>query len=695
MADERSGQALARLTSEAHRLHEVGADPEIIGQVLLELKAAAEHGQWLPALAQIRPDDKTDQARWKWAKACMERARREAAIIAEREAAGKAEPFTVYAEAMYIDKQPKHLRPGLVAQWAEHRGWSERTAEAKIRRAREQGLEGLERKRRADAGTLRGVSAEAAAAFTRRRLDKEIRRESLELSIAAVRAQFPDQKISSYSLRRAAARIPIPATMDDARWRARNLPTGQWEVPYPNHTHALDFTIADVFVYAALPKPHIYRPWLTAIVDECSHSCMFALYTEETPNREILQAVLLNAILPKPDDVQWPQCGAPEHLHADNGKVQTSEWLKQVCTTLGTDLGLMRDVRHSAVQEPWQNGHIESFFGIVHASFEVGIPGYCGRDPKHRPENAPDPRKPKTWEGLHSLDGLQYALRVWVTMDYHRHMRHRRLGMSRLDYWQLHAKDHVQLPPNEEWLRQALMRREIRRVRGCQVQVNTYPYWHERLQNWDGCEVGIRWDPGDLTRVQIIPDAETEPFWAGRNPVKSVDSPADLAEHKRQRRAVKNEKHLQVEAAEAMASASPAESQNYLDLLREKRKRAPIPFPVGAEKVEPVSKEETEEKDAKLLRDLFPHRYAGSLNPDVFPDFLPSQSDGPGEGKEALTIWGQTIWVRKGESTAGSATPEQSDEPAEDEHELVILGQKIRVKKGESTAAARPPGEEA
>ena len=611
-----------------------------IGQLLLELKVQV-NGRWRPLLRQLRPDLGRPEV---WAERMIQRFRGCRASPARQAGASPAapaqEPQSLPAAGRGredegpspLDEKAARLSP-LLLPLLPLKGSARRAAVdavcadvrmgksavyAWLKRLAAAGGDPtiMNRRRRPEAGKPQ-VSAEAKAAFTRRRLDKEIRRESVELSIAAVRAQFPEQRISSYSLRRVAAKIPAAATMDDARWRARVLPTGQWETPYPNHTWALDFTIGDVFLRADLPEPHIYRPWLTAIVDECSHCCMFGLYTEQAPNRETLQAVLLNAILPKADR-QWVQCGAPEHLHADNGKVQGSEWLEQVCVTMQTEVGLMGDVRHSAVMAPWQNGHIESFYGIVHSRFETPLAGYCGRSPEHRPDSAPDPQRPSTWEGLLTLEELNARFGLWVTTDFHREMKHRRLGMSRLDYWQLHANGRVRLP-KESWLREALMRRERRIIRGVRVMVNGYSYSHERLQSWDELEVEVRWDPGDLRRVLVL-CPEGPSLWCERDPVRNVDNLADLATVKRLRRARKEERKILLDSAEVMAAAGPADREAYLNALREARDRAPIPFPAGGRAADP----QPAAAEMKLL--------------DLFPETEPAKPT-----EEPLIIFGQVV----------------------------------------------------
>ena len=581
-----------------------GGDQIEVGQLLVQLKSLVD-GRFAAHLRLIRPELSRPEA---WAYRAMKRVR--ASTPHHREHAPDSQPAqgpsvpsrargrsqessprsldertaALYSRLRPLLDLPPSERAREIDRLAGELHMSARTLRRKLRAVRGRGAAGLQRPRRRDAGEVR-LPEEMKRFFLRRRLDPATRHERLSVSIDLTAQAFPGESISRYSLGCLALSLPRAATMADEEWRKRFLPIGHWEVPHPNHTWAFDFTRADLFVWDGDPERDAYRPWLTAIVDECTQSCMFGAYTEQAPNREILAGVLLHAILPKSDPL-WIQCGAPLHLHADNGKVQDSEWLRAVCETMGTDLRLMEDVRQTAVRSPWQDGHVENFFGIVHARFESQFPpAYCGRSPQHKPESHRN-RGAQDWREYPTLASLNVGFQAWVGADYHR-MRHRRLKMSRVGYWQIHAQGHVQLP-DESYLYQALMRRERRKIARARVSVNGMTYWSERLMSWDGMPLEVRWDPADLGRVMVI-GSGGETIWAEREPTYRVDNPADLAEHKGKRKRVREERRIIQQAAE-LTAGDPRSQQTYADALREAKARAPIPFPALPEHREPKAR---------------------------------------------------------------------------------------------------------
>lgn len=491
-------------------------------------------------------------------------------------------------------------------------GLSERTLELRLRAVRRDGFKALEKKARSDAGRVR-VPEDVREAFTARRL--QMPHERISWAIRAIQSDFPDREISEHSLRRLARSIPKALTMKKQDWRATFQPGRNWEVPYPNHTHTFDMTVADLFVWDGDPQEKPYRPHLTAIVDEHTHCCLFGLYSKETPSRAILQSVLLHAWLPKPDP-KWPMYGAPEHLHADNGKVQDSHWIEAVCQTLGADLDLCGDLRHAAVRSPWQQGHIERFFGIVHEGFEAQLgAAYCGNSPDNQPKSFEDPgRGIRTWQKYPTLEVLNHAFWIWVPAQYHQ-LHHRRLGMTRLHAWRLESQGHIR-QPDKDYLYQTLLQRAgKRRVARGRVRVNTYTYWHRLLQGYEGTSLEVRWDPADLGRVLIFGLDGQQLCEAERDERKFVDDPASLAEHRERQREIKAQKKLLTEAVSTMAPTDERTFREQMERLEEEHRKQVIPFPGG---VRPEKPEPDEELTAEELLELHPERPADSDDDDGF-----------------------------------------------------------------------------
>lgn len=465
------------------------------------------------------------------------------------------------------------------------------------------------RKKRSDAGEIK-LPKEVHQAFLDRRLDKHTRREAVAVTIHMIQRQFPGLDISAHSLRRVAANLPAALTMEDREWRAKFGTVGftRWETPGRNHTHVFDMTIADLFVWDRNPDEKPYRPRLTAIIDEHTQSCLWGLYTEEEPNISTLQGVLLHGWLKK-DDPQWCQYGLPEHLHCDNGKIQISGWLQDVCRSLGAELHdwsdeqLRQALRHTKVRSPWQDGHIERFYGLVHTHFEQAyFPGaYCGRSPQHRPEGFKgNEGSPKDWAGYPTLESLNVAFRLWIPTDYHER-KHSRLGVSRTQAWLFDSQRPVRAADRDD-LHHRLLQRTICKVARSTVRVNNGWYWHAVLEAYEGNRLQVRWDGADYSYV-IVLDAAGERVIcrAERQVARNVDNPKDLGEHKRQQRELKQMRQVLAESVRIAPSLNPSELQQHLaELGAAHESQGLIPF-VNAVKVTPLPPDPMTADEALIL----------------------------------------------------------------------------------------------
>jgi len=470
-----------------------------------------------------------------------------------------------------------------------------------LKQLRDQGPQALKRKRRADAGRVR-LPQQVQDAFTRRRLDPMTRHEKVAVSIDRIREQFPGVEISPHSLRRLERSLPKALQMRDAEWRATYLPQGRWEVPHPNHTHTFDMTPGDVFVWDGDPRVEPYRPHCTALIDEATQSCMWAIYTQETPNTAILQALLLHAWLPKADSARWPQCGAPMHIHCDNGKVQKSDWMVDVCQTLGTDIDLADDVRHSPVRSPWAQGHVERFFGLVHERYETQLgAAYCGNNPLRKPECFRDKSGGiKVWRQYPTLESLNAGLQTWIMTEYHQ-KEHSRLGMSRLEAWRLDVPKPVNIP-DADYLYTTLLQRDRRQIRRGAITWEGMRYWHAILQGYEGNALDIRWDPADLSKILVLGGDGQTVCWADRQDTRSVDNPDHLAELKRQKKAAREGRKAIAAAAEVAATTDEGTFRRTVAAMETARRDAGIlSFPIERRTVKPA---EPDDPDAAEVIDI-------------------------------------------------------------------------------------------
>jgi hypothetical protein len=508
-------------------------------------------------------------------------ASREHVALADRPVSLDDRAAELYPRLRPLLGMPRSERRKAVQVLSKELGMSARTIYRHLDRLRSDGAAGLNRRHRRDRGKAR-VPEEVQQTFLQRRLDPQTRHESIQLSIDITRRQFPELDIGEYALRQLERRIPAAVKMKEQEWRRTFLPSASsWDVPHPNHTWTFDMSQADLFVWDG-PGTRPYRPAVISIVDEASQCCLWCMYTQETPSVATLAASLLHAMLPK--SLEWPMCGVPLHLHADNGKVQLSHWLTAVTAQLGEEIHLCLDLRKAQVRSPWMDGHVENFYRILHTRLEPQLAGFCGNDPKDKPECYPDIEKP-TRDAFLTLEDLNTALHIWIPTEYHGELVHERLKCTRAEYWRCHAGPHIKLP-DATYLRHVLMQRVTRRVRRGRLELHSMPYWHQRLQSYEGTPIEVRWDPADLTRVLVMA-THGEPFWAERQLPRSVDNPSDLGAVKRHRKQVKEERQILRDSVDILAGSKEADRQAYMEQLRTAQAKAPIQFPRVPQRVEP------------------------------------------------------------------------------------------------------------
>ncbi len=483
---------------------------------------------------------------------------------------------------------------------AEELGVSERALYRQLRRLQQDGAEALGRKRRSDAGKTR-LPDQIAAEFLRWRTQPENR--SLNLAVAArlLQARFPGQDISLHSLRRLDGQIPALAKMTPRERRILTGPTGRWENAYANHTHVIDMAWADLLVWDGDPRVRPYRPRFTSVIDEDSGSLMYGYYHKGDAGTAELQTALLHAWLPKPER-EWIQFGLPDHIHCDNGKVQTSHWMQEICQALSIQLHL------TTAYSPWQQGHVESWHGVLHLDFEARFTAaYCGSDRKGKPAGYVDPDSvnPSTW-GQHypTLERLNELHRLWVWSEYHQRPVARHHDQTHDNVWKLRVNGHLRLPKGADaYLYATLLQRADRGGRRTVYRggVSNLAMIYEDpvLLQYETCSVEVRWDPADLTRVLALdPVTGNTICWAERQKVFEVNNPADLAE-RRQIQQRRKEQLAAIDTVKDLAAGADRETfQELTEQIAAARRQSGIQdFPKRAQETE-------EPTDTLTLEDL-------------------------------------------------------------------------------------------
>lgn len=154
-----------------------------------------------------------------------------------------------------------------------------------------------------------------------------------------------------------------------------------------------DHHVFDLFVLDMQGKP--VRPWLTAWYDVAS-GCLVGWCISDNPNSRTITQALVRAVVEKE---RSPFKGLPVALYVDNGKDYRCEMLEgeslretrygKLNEGLGAQslYGALRiSVVHAQAYHAWAKP-IERWFGTLEDRYCRELPGYFGGDPQKRPEN--------------------------------------------------------------------------------------------------------------------------------------------------------------------------------------------------------------------------------------------------------------------------------------------------------------------
>jgi putative transposase len=377
-----------------------------------------------------------------------------------------------------------------------------RTAQRWLARYRQDGLAGLARRGRGDAGRRRLrpeiVDLVEGLALRRPRLSAA----AIHRRVSALVAER-GWAVPSYATVHGIARALDPAMVTLAHeglaaWRDRYELIHRHRAARPNALWQADHTMIDLLVLGTDGAP--VRPWLTVVMDD--HSRAVAGYTvfAGAPSALNLSLALRQAIWRKADPA-WPVCGVPDVLHVDHGTDFTSIHLRQAAADLR-----MRIV-HSAIGRPQGRGKVERFFGTLNTELLSSMPGWIAEG---------------RMAGKPALDlpALDAAIGAWITRTYHART-HSQTGTPPVAAW----LGHGWLPrmPNslEELDLLLILVAKPRVVRRDGIRFQGLRYVDTTLAAFVGEWVTIRYDPRDLVELRVFhknrflcravcPDLDTE-----------------------------------------------------------------------------------------------------------------------------------------------------------------------------------------
>lgn len=326
----------------------------------------------------------------------------------------------------------------------------------------------------------------------------------------------------------------------------------------PNAIWQCDHTELDIRVLDGDGRE--IRPWLTVVVDD--HSRAVAGYTVFTGAPSALQTSLaLRQAIWRKTDPDWAVCGIPDILHVDHGSDFTSTHLEQVAADLRFR------IIFSTVARPQGRGKIERLFGTINTELLADLPGHLERG------------RPRTSPRL-SLPDLDAAIARFVVGTYNRRS-HPGTGAVPRDNW-IADGWLPRMPDRLEDLDELLvMVAKVRRVRRDGIRFQGLRYTDPTLAAYVGEHVAIRYDPRDIAELRVFHHGRflcraVDQDHAGRI-VSLKDIQTARHAHRRALRTKINQKIARVtdflpdppKALVAEAATTPAPHRSRLRLYRE------------------------------------------------------------------------------------------------------------------------------
>lgn len=360
-----------------------------------------------------------------------------------------------------------------------------RTAERWVARFRVNGLAGLARPVRSDAGTRRTHDGLVA-------LVEGMGLKRPRLSAAAIHRQVSEVartkgwRIPSYGavhaiLARLDPGMVCLAQDGHAAYRDRFELIYRHRAEGPNALWQADHTLLDILILDADGKP--VRPWLTVVIDDYSRAIAGYLVSLDAPCALNTSLALRQAIWRKADP-SWQICGVPDVLYVDHGSDFTSRHLERVAADLHIRL------IHSAVARPQGRGKIERFFGTINAGL---LPELAGAVVHGRPTSPP----------RLSLAELDSALSTFVRESYNCSL-HSGVAGRPCDVWR--GKGFLpRLPESLEALDLLLVLHATpRTVRRDGIRFQGLRYVSPVLAAFVREAITVRYDPRDLAEIRVF-----------------------------------------------------------------------------------------------------------------------------------------------------------------------------------------------
>lgn len=266
----------------------------------------------------------------------------------------------------------------------------------------------------------------------------------------------------------------------------------------------------DVFVIDE--KGKLCRPWLTVWYDIGS-GVLVGWCISTNPNSETIVQAFVRAISEKNNSVIR---GVPVWCCMDNGRDYRGErfegsdlheyeiqGLNDSLSTSGILKVLHVAAEHAKPYHGWVKP-VERFFGTLERKYCSGLPGYCGGKPEDRPENFTHQLKVMHERGeLLTLDELSDIFMNDILPAYHNRPHDGYKGQTPYErYMSLPRARSDQ--PGWQTLSMVMKERAERVVSTQGITFEGTLYWHENLRHMVGDRVILRYSRGDTRSMAVI-----------------------------------------------------------------------------------------------------------------------------------------------------------------------------------------------
>lgn len=263
----------------------------------------------------------------------------------------------------------------------------------------------------------------------------------------------------------------------------------------------IDHALADIIVVDERDRLAIGRPWLTLAIDMFSRSVLGFYLALDPPAVSSVGMCLTQACLPKDTwletrglgHLEWPQCGLPQVLRADNGRDFRSEALRRGCREHGVAL------EFRPIATPHFGGHIERLIGSTMGRIHL-LPGTTFSNPRERHGYASEEKAAMT------LSEFETWLATEIAERYHRAF-HRGLGATPLGVWeQAIARGAALSVPGDPYrFRISFLPMERRQLQRGGLHLFNVRYWSDALPTLVRHDepLLVRYDPRNLSKIFV------------------------------------------------------------------------------------------------------------------------------------------------------------------------------------------------